>query len=197
MPINVSKDDYSLTMLKRFKGLADQNVLLALANGKELYVYAETRNDCLPVDFGGDEDSKEYKNLEICDVYVSDNAKFYVIGVPEKKAFGIFSFNRSNFISAPVRWITNISFTRFWADDLLSSVLFMNEDRKTLDHHFLLWKFDTSKLDHKALHKLDVGLLGNGEANDFETDYGTEGDETPGGLDGVEKVNSSSCCIMF
>jgi hypothetical protein len=134
--------------------------------------------------------------LEICDVFVSDNAKFYVIGVPEKKAFGIFSFNRSNFISAPVRWITNISFTRFWCDDLLSTVLFMNEDRKTLDHHFLLWKFDTSKLDHRALHKLDVGLLGNGEAQEFETDYGTEGDDTPG-VDGVEKVNSSSCCIMF
>jgi len=73
----------------------------------------------------------------------------------------------------------------------------MNEDRKTLDHHFLLWKFDTSKLDHKALHKLDVGLLGNGEAQNAETDYGTEGDETPGGLEGVEKVNSSSCCTIF
>lgn len=197
MPINVSPDDSPVTAIYRFKGLNDQNVFLALANNKELYVYAETRNDCTVVDFGGDEDSEQFKNLEISDVCVSDNAKFYVIGVPEKKAFGIFSFNRNNFISAPVRWITNISFTRFWCDDLLSCVLFMNEDRKTLDHHFLLWKFDTTKLDHKALHKLDVGLLGNGDANEAETDYGTEGDETPGGLDGVEKVNSSSCCIMF
>lgn len=167
-----------------------------MAGNKELYVYAEQSNACTLVNFGVEGDSEQYKGLEICDVCVSDNAKFYVIGVPEKKAFGIFSFNRNNFISAPVRWITNISFTRFWCDDLLSCVLFMNEDRKTLDHHFLLWKFDTTKLDHKALHKLDVGLLGNGEAADA-TDYGTEGDETPGGLDSVEKVNSSSCCTIF
>jgi hypothetical protein len=68
MPVNVTPDDTPVTNIYRFKGLNDQNVFLALANGKELYVYAETRNDCTIVDFGGDEDSEQFKNLEICDV---------------------------------------------------------------------------------------------------------------------------------
>lgn len=109
MPINVNPDDKPVTSIHRFKGLSDQNVFLTVADGKELYVYAEARNDCTLVDFGADNDSEQYKNLDICDIYVSDNAKFYVIGVPEKKAFGIFSFNRNNFISAPVRWIQSVS----------------------------------------------------------------------------------------
>ena len=53
-----------------------------------------------------------------------------------------------------------------------------------------------SKLDHKALHKLDVGLLAGGEFQEGETDYGTEGDETPG-FDGVENSNTSQCCSIF
>lgn len=163
--MTVSPDDKPINSLTRFKGFNDQNVFLCVSDNKELYCYAETRNDCTLVDFGAEEeDVEQYKNLNICDVYIADNAKFFAIGCPEKKAFGVFSFNRTNFISKPVRWIISISFTHFWCDDLLSTVLFMDEDRKTLDHHFLLWKFDTSKLDHKALHKLDVGLLGNGDA---------------------------------
>jgi len=57
----------------------------------------------------------------------------------------------------------------------------MDSTCKTVDHQFILWKFDTKNLDHTALRKLDAGLLAGGEAADGETDYGTEGDETPSG----------------
>lgn len=185
-PITVS-DDKKISHLVRFKGLQDQNVFLVNAGKKELFVYSEMRGNCEPIDFGTENDSEQYIGLDIEDVCVSDNAKFFIIGIPSKKAFGVFTFNRTNFISRPIRWITNISFEHFFADDLLSTVLFMDTTRKTLDHHFLLWRFDTSKLDHKSLHKLDVGLLAGGEFQEGETDYGTEGDDTPGGnVDPVE-----------
>lgn len=170
--------------------MQDQNVFICVSGKKELYVYSESRASVEPIDFGSENDSEIYAGLNICDVAVSDNAKFFVIGIPEKKAFGVFTFNRTNFISKPIRWITEISFEHFFADDLLSTVLFMDSTKKTLDHHFLLWRFDTTKLDHKALHKLDVGLLAGGEFQEGETDYGTEGDETPG-FEGVEKSNAS------
>jgi len=165
-------------------------VFLCVSGKKELYVYSESRSSVEPIDFGGEHDSEVYIGLNITDVAVSDNAKFFVIGIPEKKAFGVFTFNRTNFISKPIRWITDISFEHFFADDLLSTVLFMDTTKKTLDHHFLLWRFDTTKLDHKALHKLDVGLLPGGEFQEGETDYGTEGDESPG-FEGVERSNNS------
>jgi len=57
MPINVSADELPVTSIFRFKGLKDENVFLVLANSKELYVYAETRNDCTLVDFGAEEAS--------------------------------------------------------------------------------------------------------------------------------------------
>ena len=53
----------------------------------------------------------------------------------------------------------------------------MDSSCKTIDHHFLLWKFDTKNLDHKALHKLDVGLLAGGEAADG---YPAEKDQQEG-----------------
>ena len=79
----------------------------------------------------------------------------------------------------------------------MSSVLFLDAPCKTIDHHFLLWKFDTKNLDHKALLKLDVGLLAGGEAADGETDYGTEGDDPNSPSNEVEKVSGSSCCNIF
>jgi hypothetical protein len=33
--------------------------------------------------------------------------------------------------------------------------MFLDKARKTLDYNFLLWKFDTSKLDHRNLQRLD------------------------------------------
>jgi len=33
--------------------------------------------------------------------------------------------------------------------------MFLDKGRKMLDYNFLLWKFDTTKLDHRALARLD------------------------------------------
>jgi hypothetical protein len=103
------QDDKKITHLVRFKGMQDQNVFLCVSGKKELYVYSESRSSVEPIDFGGEHDSEVYVGLNITDVAVSDNAKFFVIGIPEKKAFGVFTFNRTNFISKPIRWITDVS----------------------------------------------------------------------------------------
>lgn len=108
-PINMSPEDRAVTKIVRFKGIVDSNVFLCVGDNKELFIYAETRANCTTVDFGVDNGSDAYAGLNICDVYVSENSKFYIIGVPSKQAFGIFSFNRINYISKPIKWITNVS----------------------------------------------------------------------------------------
>jgi hypothetical protein len=34
--------------------------------------------------------------------------------------------------------------------------MFLDRQQKTLDYNFLFWKFDTTKLDHRNLARLDV-----------------------------------------
>ena len=36
--------------------------------------------------------------------------------------------------------------------------MFLDQNRKQLDYHFIVWKFDTDKLDQSTLHKLDTGV---------------------------------------
>lgn len=107
-PINMSPEDRSVTKMVRFKGIVDSNVFLCVGDNKELFIYAETRAACTAVDFGVDNGSDQFAGLNICDAYVSENSKFYIIGVPSRQAFGIFSFNRINYISKPIKWITNV-----------------------------------------------------------------------------------------
>ena len=51
-------------------------------------------------------------------------------------------------------------------DDHLSSLMFLDQNRKQLDYQFVVWKFDTSKLDHKVLNKLDTGVANQNADND-------------------------------
>lgn len=55
-----------------------------------------------------------------------------------------------------------------------------------MDFNFIMWKFDTSKLDHRQLAKLDAGIIGNDDADDYytegENDYNGSLDNT--GSDG-------------
>jgi hypothetical protein len=40
-------------------------------------------------------------------------------------------------------------------DDHLTTVMFLDRQKKTLDYNFLLWKFQTSSLDVRTLTRLD------------------------------------------
>lgn len=46
--------------------------------------------------------------------------------------------------------------------------MFLDQNRKQLDYHFVIWKFDTAKLDQATLHKLDVGVANVNNVEDDE-----------------------------
>ena len=48
--------------------------------------------------------------------------------------------------------------------------MFLDQNRKQLDYHFIIWKFDTSKLDQATLHKLDVGVANVNNVEDEDID---------------------------
>ena len=59
--------------------------------------------------------------------------------------------------------------------------MFLSKEKRQLDYHFLLWKYDTSKLDHTTLSKLDKGA---------------QAAENPDEV--VDKlVKTKSCCNLF
>ena len=95
--------------------------------------------------------------MTICRTHVANNGKFFAIGLcsDEKSLLGIFQFNKSTWSSKPLLWIDKFDFCDFFMDDHMTTVMFLDRDRRCLDYNFLLWKYDTSKLDHVALNLLD------------------------------------------
>ena len=74
--------------------------------------------------------------------------------------------------------------------------MFLDQNRKQLDYHFVVWKFDTQKLDQSTLHKLDVGVANandddNEDINSIDS-QGNEIDKRP-----VEFAGKSACCTIF
>ena len=61
--------------------------------------------------------------------------------------------------------------------------MFLDQNRKQLDYHFVIWKFDTVKLDQATLHKLDVGVANVNNVED---------DEDQDSYDGIEKEPGES-----
>ena len=75
--------------------------------------------------------------------------------------------------------------------------MLLDEKRKQLDFQFVLWRFETKKLDMGVLHKMDVGLEQiNAEQNE---DVGSQDSEDEDGNPKreVEKIQGSSCCTIF
>lgn len=84
------------------------------------------------------------------------------------------------------------------ADQHLSSLMFIDKERRTLDFHFLLWKYDMSKADTKALQKIDARQGGEPTAveNDSDEDL-TASQQVAAGVKRAEQAQGSSCCIIF
>jgi hypothetical protein len=116
---------------------------------KEILVYIHDKADTKEVDFG--DDGEDFKDSPITNLQISSNNKFFMIGIPEKRALGWFGLNRVQFTTRPLKWIHKYKFENFFADDHLSSLMLLDEKRKQLDYQFILWKFDTKKLDLSIL----------------------------------------------
>ena len=59
-------------------------------------------------------------------------------------------------------------------------MMLIDETKRTLDFHYILWRFDTSKLDIKALNRLDIGPGADREEIE-EASVGTAQSITTGG----------------
>lgn len=140
----------------------EENIYLVTINDNELYIYSENRRDLKPVAFSADEkENEKYSEMKICNSQVAYNSKFFMVGVVSNDGkssyLGVFSFNKMTWSAKSIKWLNKWTFSNFYADDHLTTVFLLDEDRRTLDCNFLLWKFDTSKLDHVSLNKLDRG----------------------------------------
>jgi hypothetical protein len=77
-------------------------------------------------------------------------------------------------------------------------LIFIDKERRTLDFHFLLWKYDMSKADTKSLQKIDARQGGEPTVMDNESDEDlTASQQVAAGVKRVEQVHGSSCCIIF
>ena len=77
--------------------------------GKELYVFIHNKRDSREIDFG--EDGQVYMGQDICNIQVASNNKFFMIGIPSKRAIGFFGLNRIQLTCKPLKWVTKVSQT--------------------------------------------------------------------------------------
>jgi hypothetical protein len=50
---------------------------------------------------------------------------------------------------------TKYKFCNFYCDDHLTTVMFLDEAKKTLDYNLMLWTYDTAHFDLKALQRAE------------------------------------------
>ena len=128
-----------------------------VCGGKVLTLYIHNRKTTEEIEFG--DDGEVYAGHHICNVQVALNNKFFMIGVPSKRAIGFFGLNRVQLSTKPLKWVTKVSslnfvtiyfvllqypFENFYADDHLSTMMLIDEQHRALDFQYILWRFDTS-----------------------------------------------------
>ena len=97
----------SITMIKRFGGLEDQEVCLITIDNKEVYIYEHKKKYTKMVDYG--DAGQTFGDGEICNIHISLNNKFFVVGIPKYQAFGVFAFDPLQMIAKNLKWITKVS----------------------------------------------------------------------------------------
>lgn len=110
------------------------------------------------------------RQMTICNAKVAFNGKFFVIGLvnDDESRLGIFSFKKATWRAKPLKWVTKFLFSNFEMDDHLTTVMFLDKAKRVLDYNFLLWRYDTSKLDHESLDRLDAETKINGNEDQDE-----------------------------
>lgn len=131
------------------------------SGNNEVFIYIHNKDETREVDFG--EEGAAYADHPICKIQAAENNKFFMIGIPSKRAIGFFGLNRTQLTSKPLKWVTKYSFENFYADDHLSTMMLIDERHRALDFQYILWRFDTSQLDTSDLKFLDNGPGGNDE----------------------------------
>ena len=99
--------DMAITQLVTIQNIEDNEAYLMTAANKELFVYIHNKKDAREVDFG--EDGQLYLGHDICNVQMALNSKFFMIGIPAKRAIGFFGINRVQLNTKPLKWVVKVS----------------------------------------------------------------------------------------
>ena len=98
----------AITQIISLQAIEDNEAFLLLVDDEQISIYNHSkRADPKVVDFG--EDGKEFAGHKIANIQVSSNNKFFMIGIPSKRALGWFGLNRVHFLVRSLKWITKVS----------------------------------------------------------------------------------------
>ena len=111
MPHQAGEVDVGITQMVSLINIEDNEAFLTTIGGKELSIYIHNKKDIREVDYG--EDGQVYAGNEICNVQVALNNKFFMIGIPAKRAIGFFGLNRVQLSTKPLKWVTRVSISQF------------------------------------------------------------------------------------
>lgn len=199
-----------ITSMCRFSGIETEEIFLLILNKREASVYRQKKADSKPVDYGESEQGLALVGKEICNAKTAYNGKYFIIGFPSARTIGFFSFDKETFTFKPVKFLEKYAFADFITDAHLSQIMLIDDARKTMDHHIVLWEFDTSKLDDKALKRIDnqMGKVGSKSALQMNSTKGggsKESGEDDDSGDEIDKNNrkmalslkGSNCCSIF
>ena len=89
----VAGAEQAITKIISLQAIADVDAFLILVDDEQILVYNHTkRSDPKEVDFG--EDGQQFSGFKISNIQVSSNNKYFMIGIPSKRALGWFALNR-------------------------------------------------------------------------------------------------------
>ena len=74
-------------------------------------------------------------------------------------------------------------------------MMLIDDRHRALDFQYILWRFDTSQLDHQNLTRLDNGPGQNQEDREDVDDLDSDGNPTE--RKNPEMIKGSSCCTIF
>lgn len=83
------------------------SVFLYTVDNNELFIFNDKKKTTKKVEFGQDGASYEGKN--ICNIHIALNNKFFAVGIPECRAFGLFSFDDLQHTAKSLKWFTKVS----------------------------------------------------------------------------------------
>jgi len=107
-PIRIGGVEQNITKIKAFVYIEDQPIFLVIIENKELYIFNEKMKTCRQIDFG--EDGREYLGERISNLQISYNSKFFAVGVPDKRVFGVFKIDRDSLrVTPPTKWVDKVS----------------------------------------------------------------------------------------
>ena len=100
-------EETAITQLVTLNNIEENDAYLMLSGNNKISIYTYNKDLTTPVEFG--EEGAAYADQPICKIHAAENNKFFMIGVPSKRAIGFFGLNRMKLTSKPLKWVTKVS----------------------------------------------------------------------------------------